>query len=146
MEVTWNLQHLAFRKALASKVHPIILILKIAVVCSSETSIRTKTTRQLHPEDHTVNIHPYENPTSYVLTDTRRFLSHPFLPSIRRYNILSPTHGAEPFLRSRQLCSYSRSSQHFIEPEVSLPCSQETSTGPYPEPDQSSSYHPILSL
>jgi hypothetical protein len=27
-----------------------------------------------------------------------------------------------------------------------LPCSQEPSTGPYPEPDQSGPYHPILSL
>jgi hypothetical protein len=35
------------------------------------------------------------------------------------------THGAEPFLRSRQLCSHSRTSQHFMEPEASLPCSQD---------------------
>jgi hypothetical protein len=28
-------------------------------------------------------------------------------------------HGAEAFLRSRQLCSYSRTSQHFMEPEGS---------------------------
>jgi hypothetical protein len=28
-------------------------------------------------------------------------------------------HGAAPFLRSRQLCSYSRTSQHFMEPEGS---------------------------
>jgi hypothetical protein len=32
-----------------------------------------------------------------------------------------------------------------MEPESSLPCSQEPSTGPYSEPDQSSPYHPILS-
>jgi hypothetical protein len=48
----------------------------------------------------------------------------------------------EPFLRSHQLYSYSRTSQHFMEPEGS----QELSTGPYPEPDEFSSYHPILSL
>jgi hypothetical protein len=31
-----------------------------------------------------------------------------------------------------------------MEPESSLPCSQEPSIGPYPEPDESSPYHPIL--
>jgi hypothetical protein len=33
-----------------------------------------------------------------------------------------------------------------MEPEGSLPCSQEPSTVPYPEPDQSSPCHTILSL
>jgi hypothetical protein len=56
------------------------------------------------------------------------------------------TYGAEPFLRRRQLCSYSRTSQHFMEPKGSLLCSQQLSTGPYPQPDRSSPYHPILSL
>jgi hypothetical protein len=33
-----------------------------------------------------------------------------------------------------------------MEPEGALPCSQEHSTGPYPELDQSSRYNPILYL
>jgi hypothetical protein len=55
------------------------------------------------------------------------------------------TYGAEPFLRSCQLCSHSRTSQHFKEPEGSSPCSQESSISPYPEPDQSGPYQSILS-
>jgi hypothetical protein len=58
----------------------------------------------------------------------------------------SLTNGAEPFLRSRQLCSYSKTSNHFMEHEGSLPCSQEPSTGPYPEPDQCNAYHPLRSI
>jgi hypothetical protein len=49
-------------------------------------------------------------------------------------------------LEKLSIGSYSRSSQHFMEPGGSLPCSQEPSTGPYPEPDQSNPYHPTLSL
>jgi hypothetical protein len=33
-----------------------------------------------------------------------------------------------------------------MEPEDLFPCSQEPSTGPYSEPDQSSPYHPIIFL
>jgi hypothetical protein len=33
-----------------------------------------------------------------------------------------------------------------MEPKGSSLCSQELSTSPYPEPDQSSPYHPILFL
>jgi hypothetical protein len=35
--------------------------------------------------------------------------------------------------------------QHFMEPEGSLSCSQEPSTGPYPKPDRSSPVHTIPS-
>jgi hypothetical protein len=61
-------------------------------------------------------------------------------------NIYQLTHEAEPFLRSRQLCGYSRTFHYFMEPEGSLPPSQERSTATYPEPHQSNPYHPILSL
>jgi hypothetical protein len=56
------------------------------------------------------------------------------------------TYRAEAFLRNCQLCCYSRTSQHFKTPESSLPCSQESSAGPYPESDRSSPYHLILFL
>jgi hypothetical protein len=39
-----------------------------------------------------------------------------------------------------------RTSQHLMEPEGSLPCSQEPSTGPYPEPDQFNQYYSVVSL
>jgi hypothetical protein len=41
-------------------------------------------------------------------------------------------------------CSVTRISQQFVEPDGPLPRSQGLSTGPYPEPNQSSPYHPIL--
>jgi hypothetical protein len=49
-----------------------------------------------------------------------------------------------PNLRSCQLFSYSRI-LHFMESEGSLPCSQRPASSPYPEPDESSPYHAILS-
>jgi hypothetical protein len=49
---------------------------------------------------------------------------------------------AEPFLRSRQLSSYSGASQLLMEPEGYVPCTQEPSTGPCLTSDQSSLYHP----
>jgi hypothetical protein len=46
--------------------------------------------------------------------------SHSFIHSLLGLTY-SLTHGAEPFLRSCQLYSHARTSQHFMEPKGSLP-------------------------
>jgi hypothetical protein len=52
------------------------------------------------------------------------------------------TQGNRVFLKTRQMLNYSRISQHFLESEGS----QEPCTGPYPQPDESIPYHPLLFL
>jgi hypothetical protein len=54
--------------------------------------------------------------------------------------------GAEHYSRDPQSLGHSIVSQQFMEPEGSIPNSQELSTCPYPEPDQSSPRHPIPPL
>jgi hypothetical protein len=54
--------------------------------------------------------------------------------------------GAEYHSRGHNLCSHSVVSQHFMEPEGSLPSSQELSNCTYPEPDQSNPHHSIPPL
>jgi hypothetical protein len=81
---------------------------------------------------------------SYVRASILRRQTHPW--GNTTFSNHSLTHGAEPFSRSCQLCSYSRTSQHFMEPGGSSPRSHKPSTGPYPEPDRFNPYHPILPL
>jgi hypothetical protein len=71
----------------------------------------------------------------WTLWNKKKFLA---LPS----KLDTLTHGAEPFSEAAT-CSYSITPQHFKEHEGSLPCSQEPSTGPYPEPDQFNPSDPI---
>jgi hypothetical protein len=66
--------------------------------------------------------------TSTSTSTARSFTADVNTPQvINPYNLL--TYGAEPFLRNCQLCSCTRTSQHFMEPEGSLSCSQQPSTG-----------------
>jgi hypothetical protein len=53
-------------------------------------------------------------------------------------------HSTESLLRRKQLVSYLWNSQRLMEPEDSLPCSQEPATDPYPQPDETiPQSHPI---
>jgi hypothetical protein len=61
----------------------------------------------------------------YMAPHFRRWHS---LWNMSTFRTISLFHGAESFLRSHQLLSYSGISQHFMEPEGSLPYSQEPST------------------
>jgi hypothetical protein len=51
-----------------------------------------------------------------------------------------------PFWEAANCAAIQEIPSNFKELEGSSPCSQEPSTGPYPEPVRSSPYHPILSL
>jgi hypothetical protein len=73
---------------------------------------------------------------SVIKVKTRIFCSGP---------VLLTDYGAES-LRSLQLLSHTRIFQYVMEPEGLSPCFQKPSTDPYLQPDQSSLYHPILSL
>jgi hypothetical protein len=59
------------------------------------------------------------------------------------HKLLSGGAGSVPDISS---LSYSRIAQYFMEDESALPFSQESSIGPYPEPDEYSPYQPILFL
>jgi hypothetical protein len=50
------------------------------------------------------------------------------------------------YSRGHKMLGRSIVSQQFMEPEGSIPNSQELSTCSYPEPDQFSPHHPILPL
>jgi hypothetical protein len=76
-------------------------------------------------------------PSVYLLHLGGDTKSHIYIKQQIKLITHSLTHGAEPFLRSCQLCSHSRTSRRFMETEGSLPPSQKPSTGPYPEPDRS---------
>jgi hypothetical protein len=70
---------------------------------------------------------------------------HP-LTSLDAKNPLWYTHWLMELSPSWEAANCAATFQHFMKPDGSLPCSQQPSTGPYPEPDQFNPYHPIPSL
>jgi hypothetical protein len=67
--------------------------------------------------------------------------------SYQCYQLLQLTHlRSWALLEKPPIVQLLKNFQHFMEPDGSLPSSQEPSTGPYPEPDQFNPYHPILSM
>jgi hypothetical protein len=70
--------------------------------------------------------------------------SGPLQYSLVTVDLINELHGAEFFFEKPLVARYSRFSQHFMESEGSLPCSQQPSTIPYPQPYESNPQHPML--
>ena len=87
---------------------------------------------------------PEEVTANYTPTGTEpRASRHKFSVTIQQaltHLLTYLLHGAGSFLRSYLVCSWSRNSPRFMEPEGSSPHSQASATCPYPEPSQSSSH------
>jgi hypothetical protein len=87
--------------------------------------------------------------STHTRTASARIKTYTSAPSKKKYAILR-----QPpqqmilifFFRSRQLRKYLTNCQYFMEPEGSLPCSQDSFTDPYPEPDQLIPHHLMLFL
>jgi hypothetical protein len=118
---------------------------QLAVRCSEYLSL---TPTQICPEDNSTNLDIMRLNVCRreVVSNIRHIYTRSEKGRVSLCYTYLLTYGAEPFLRSCQLCSPSRTPQHFMERENSIPCSQEPSTGPYPEPYQSNPLHPVLSL
>jgi hypothetical protein len=83
---------------------------------------------------------PFENQYRYF------WFSYSYFRTKYLWNIVDQEeylYGAESCLRSRQSLSYSKIFQNVMEPEGSLPCSHEPSTGFHLEPYESSPQHSI---
>jgi hypothetical protein len=102
------------------------------VVSFKSLQLCSRRNSPLHP------LYKLVHPSTYPST-------HPSVhPSIYLTYLQSNYVELSPFREVISLCSYTRTSQHFMEPEGSLPHSQESSIGPHPEIDQSSPFQPHL--
>ena len=68
------------------------------------------------------------------ITQKKSYINYPFFHcALKTSNLTYLLQGAESFLTIQSIFSQSRNSQHFMEPECSLPQSQVPATCPYPE-------------
>jgi hypothetical protein len=76
----------------------------------------------------------------YLVPQNHTYLLTYLLTYIHTYLLNYLFCGAQSFWRSYKICSKSRNSPYFMNPEDSLPHSQVPATCLYPEPAQSSPY------
>jgi hypothetical protein len=89
-----------------------------------------------------------------MFTDNYKFTKYTIFPiynglsdhDAQLLTITNELYGAEHYSRGHQILGHLIVSQHFMEPEGSIPNSQELSTCSHPELDQFSPHHPIPPL
>jgi hypothetical protein len=89
---------------------------------------------------HNIDLSPWDTLCMYIYI---YFFSHCFVGFLLFF-IISDSIELSPSWKAAGCSDAQKYFQHFVEPEVQLPCSHEPYTSLYPEPDRSSPYRPIL--
>jgi hypothetical protein len=106
-------------------------------MCNGNTRPNNKTSREIHLyQRHQMGSAPA---LKTIFQETYCKVSE-----MMHYLITNKRDGAEYFSIRKHSLTYTRNYPLFIEPEGSLPCSQQPDAGPYHEPDELSPQLPAL--